>query len=1236
MLKKFGNDEYIWEDKQIRLQYTCLDKVGFKLVKTVLFSDDESLQKELEEEYKINKNLSKKVDLFLDISNEGIELTYSSSKTCFIKYMMNADLETVVHLFSKICEKLFELHKMSINHLGISPFSITVDPVSLEVEFHQFQASNSSFRTIYPHFLAPEQTRLINRTIDSRTDLYSLGLCFYMYIKQKLPIEGSSIEELFQKILTKKLFIANIEDIPNYIALISNKLLAKLNDNRYQNAYSVFYDLNQQKLLNASNLAKLDFLNKQGSEPILIAENNTEKKLNKLLEKCKNGYIGIVQFYGHPLNKPYAFMHKYLNKINSKNIFTISRHASVRTHNTPFYTCSLILKDLAYFIETSELFNSKNTVAFFSKMETPLIKSLLLLADDFLQYTSYAEVPDYHVPDENVIYTAIKQLFQYVLSISSPLVFYFETIENIDFDSMKLIFELYKDSQISNMLFIFTTNRQFDFSNFIRQDRAITTYVDLSYITETDLNTSLLQQFSVNFEKPKLLSTYIHKASYGYAHLCNELLNDMLKTGALRFSLESKSWEWDKNYFDFPPITFNSYFENQLKNYSPLLQKILSIGCNCGEFFDLVTIASVLNTTLHSVTSECWKAEKDGIIAQCYHFTDSTGSNYQIIYKFSSQQIQKFISENYDFQFIDKKRLLKETISQCARFGNHSFFYELFIEHIDLLAELSKNYIKSLNSYYFSMAKRFYNLNKYKEAQYFIIICQNLLPDNAWLEKYYYTEEITFLALRTCIANKDYEALPVLEQNIRTNVKSKRKLFELNTILLEYYYTSDNREKVNEFVHDTFSMLGVPVKLRWDFLKKIRISIRQVFLNNKVLNNEITFHNEELSEDEELLAEFLGNTAYFNQETFIYAVQKIITSVINHGIHEKYCRAILLYTQSLFEHGKHIIVAKKIIETIMKTKLHSKDLEQEKIVFYKLNLLVYMESLQSAKSKLHEEIRSNIEIGDYNKAFHYTFTYMFYSFVNGENLASVIHEINLYANEPSQKQRNNTYYHLIDVVLEHFKHLLNEKIGLLENINAQKNDKTINFWKYISRSYIYYANGDYIEAKYSANNALNYITANQNGLATTLLNYVNVLSLLAENVTRIEEKKFEVLKKAYEFAEQFAPVAKGAPYSFAHTHYFLLAEIERCKNNYKQALIFFKKALMHSKKNKNLLFIALSYEYKAKCYEKLNYQEQYRASILQAYNYFRQWGAISIANRIKKENKELFKAYEQRILLPVA
>src|SRR4029077_19431302 len=151
---------------------------------------------------------------------------------------------------------LRQLHKRKLIHKDVKPSNVLVESVTGRVWLTGFGITARLPRERQspqpPEFIAgtlasmaPEQTGRMNRSIDSRSDLYSLGITLYEMLAGVLPFDATDPTEWVHCHIARQPppLTERLQRIPEPISAIVSKLLAKAAEERYQTAAGLEADL---------------------------------------------------------------------------------------------------------------------------------------------------------------------------------------------------------------------------------------------------------------------------------------------------------------------------------------------------------------------------------------------------------------------------------------------------------------------------------------------------------------------------------------------------------------------------------------------------------------------------------------------------------------------------------------------------------------------------------------------------------------------------------------------------------------------------------------------------------------------------------------------------------------------------------------------------------------------------------------------------------------------------------
>ncbi|MBN3759289.1 AAA family ATPase [Burkholderia sp. Ac-20365] len=199
--------------------------------------------------------------------------------------LLGAPMETgdLLRLAVGIAATLGKLHQRGLVHKDLKPAHILVHCADEQVRLTGFGLTSRLPRerqapeppeTIAGTlaYMAPEQTGRMNRSIDSRSDLYAFGVTLYEMLTGALPFTAADAMEWVHCHIARRPTPPRVlvETVPSAISDIVMKLLSKAAEERYQTAVGVERDLQH---------CLADWQRQQRIDPFPLGEYDTPDRL---------------------------------------------------------------------------------------------------------------------------------------------------------------------------------------------------------------------------------------------------------------------------------------------------------------------------------------------------------------------------------------------------------------------------------------------------------------------------------------------------------------------------------------------------------------------------------------------------------------------------------------------------------------------------------------------------------------------------------------------------------------------------------------------------------------------------------------------------------------------------------------------------------------------------------------------------------------------------------------------
>src|SRR3984957_12107934 len=537
------------------------------------------------------------------------------------------DVSHFLRIAIPLASALRHVHERGLIHKDIKPANVLVNGATGAVKFTGFGIASRLARerqapdppeTIAGTlaYMAPEQTGRMNRSVDSRSDLYALGVTFYELLTGALPFTAADPIELIHSHIAREPIPPGelARAVPAPLSMIVMKLLAKTAEEPYQTAAGVEADL--RKCLTAwESIGRIDPFQlglQDASERLIIPEKlyGREGEIATLLAAFdrvvmhgRSEFVLVSGYSGIGKSSVVNELHKVI--VLPRGIF-ISGKFDLRLRDTPHSTLAQAFQGLIQQLQNSQANDIarwrdaiKEAVGNQGRLLTDLIPDLVRLIGPQPTVAVLSPV------DAELRFQTVFQRFVGVFARAEhPLVIFVDDLQWLDPATLTLIEYLLLHPDTRHLLIIGAyRDNEVDAAHplmlklkDLRQAGAEVDQIVLGPLSIEDINQLLCDTLRRTPDEMWPFAEVVHaRSGGGNPFFAGQFLTSLAEERLIEFDPLSRSWTWDldaivnKRFSDNPV----DLMIGRLRRLVPEAQEALKLLACLGSHADFATLAKL-------------------------------------------------------------------------------------------------------------------------------------------------------------------------------------------------------------------------------------------------------------------------------------------------------------------------------------------------------------------------------------------------------------------------------------------------------------------------------------------------------------------------------------------------------------------------------------------------------------------------------------------------------------------
>ncbi len=557
------------------------------------------------------------------------------------------DVSNFLEAAIQIARALADLHTSGIIHRNIKPQNIFMDEesgaariidLSLASRLPREPPAVKSPRVIEGTlaYMSPEQTGRMNRWIDCRTDLYSLGVTYYEMLTGRLPFQVNDALEWVHCHIARSPPPPDhiVPAIPAPVSGIVMKLLAKAAEDRYESALGLRHDLaiclerlRADGAIKPFPLGERDVSDRMQIPQKLYGREAERARLLDAFERMvERGAPELLLVSGYSGIGKSSLVHELHKPVVRERGFFISGKFDQYKRNIPYSTIAQAFNQLVLEVATE---SEEKVSALRQELREALGVNGQVIVDLIPQIEliigEQAPVPELLASEaQNRFNLAFRQFLGVFTRKEHPIVLFLDDLQWADTASLRLIEHVisypdtrylliigaYRDNEVTPSHPLMLTLDD------LRRAGVTVGDVVLTPLSVENLGRLVGDMLHCTAERSAPLARLVHSKTAGNPFFSIQFLTLLHEEQLIDFDAQAAAFRWDLLRIEEKGFTDNviDLLVRKLKRLPSATTEALKLAACVGNSADIRTLAVVYDRSEQETHDDLWEAVREGLL----------------------------------------------------------------------------------------------------------------------------------------------------------------------------------------------------------------------------------------------------------------------------------------------------------------------------------------------------------------------------------------------------------------------------------------------------------------------------------------------------------------------------------------------------------------------------------------------------------------------------------------------